>query len=50
MSIVAALIAALITIQTQNIMAPTYCKHGVHIHLIWGERPCVGGHKENNSH
>lgn len=41
MSIVAALIAALITIQTQNLISPAYCKHGVHVHLIWGERPCV---------
>jgi hypothetical protein len=44
MPIVAALIAALITLHTQTAPSPTYCKHGVHIHLIWGEKPCVGEH------
>jgi hypothetical protein len=49
MPIVAALIAALITIQTQTMIAPAYCKHGVHVHLIWGERPCMD-HDGNHGH
>jgi hypothetical protein len=42
MPIVAALIALFITSHIPNMAAaPAYCKHGVHVHLIWGQKPCI---------
>jgi hypothetical protein len=44
MSVVAVLFAALVTLHTQFTAPEGFCKHSIHVHVIWGQHSCFGQH------